>query len=254
MTEATTKKKLSGFMLLNILLAIAFFLFGGLYIVLFTPGIALILLIPSIIVNVLLACFYRTYKQNGTMKVPLIASRCIAVLLLILALVSPLIGSHFTYEPSMYFLKRTLFVYGVRLDAGDVLPHKLPDNRSEYYFHTGSSTLAQDDHPYADLVFRCDGGCFGELAENAEKHGLERRSPAMSLDDYLSVFPEDDPIMQDADALSSLLADYTDVPSPLLYRLGCENMLRFAEHAEVYRRSGAGCAFDRATGYVIIWG
>ncbi len=241
-------------MLLNILFVIAFFLFGGLYIILFTPGIALILLIPLIIVNVLLACFYRTYKQNGTMKVPLIASRCIAALLLILAFAAPLIVSRFTYAPSMYLLKRTVFVYGIRLDAGGVLPQKLPDNISEYYFHTGSSSLAQDAHPYADLVFRCDGGCFGELAENAEKHGLERRSPEESLDEYLSVFSEEDRIMQDADALSSLLADYTDVPSPLLYRLGCENMLRFAEHAEVYRRPGAGCAFDKATGYVIIWG
>ena len=245
------KKKMSGFGLLNAILVIGFFFLGGILLVLSTAGITSILIIPSIIVNALLAFFYERYKQNGTMKVPMIVSRCIAVLMFVIVFGSPFIGGGFTYTPSMYSMKRTVFVYGVRPSASAVLPRKLPKNVSEYFFRTGLQVPAQDYHPYADLVFRCDGNSLSEYGENAEINGLEKHSPETTLKEYLG---EDDNIMNDEVQLSYLLAKYTDVPKDLLYHLECEDMLRFAENAEVYRSSGAGCAFDRTTGYVIIWG
>ena len=154
----------------------------------------------------------------------------------------------------MYFLKREVFILGVRPKAGDVLPKKLPKDISGYYFRTGMQFPAQDYHPYADLIFRCDAEYMDELEEYVTKNGLVLRERSMPFEDYFDSLNLDEKIKIDNEQMSCLASKYVDVPSNLLYRLEYDDILRFAENATVYRGTNSGCAFDEKTGYVIIWG
>ena len=251
------KKKMSGFGMLNVLMVIAFFFLGGFILVLATAGITMFLIIPSIIVNALLACFYKRYKQNGTMKTQMIISRCIAILLFIIVFGSPFIGAGFTDSKSMYLPKREVFVFGVRSSAANVLPHKLPKDASEYYFRTGLQLAAQDYHPHADLLFRCGTESIDSLISEAESRGMAKMSEG-SPEGFKELFCGDEEyekqILSDKVSLVSVTCKYFNIPNVPLDKLDNESIRHMAEHGICYGSGSQGCAFDRETGYAVYWG
>ncbi|MBP5581456.1 MAG: hypothetical protein J6X85_06690 [Ruminococcus sp.] len=96
---------------------------------------------------------YRRSRENVTLKRILIFIRAAAVILMIGAYTMPVICTNYSKSSFMYPLKRYIFINGVNETAGDLLPEKLPEGVTVYYFRTEPRIMfAQDYTPYAYLV------------------------------------------------------------------------------------------------------
>ena len=253
MTNNTIKKKKTKLETLNTVLVLLFFFGGGIIFIVPALGITETMFFPFLIVNILIVIFYNIYKKNGRMRKMLVFSRCIAVFILVIVFGAPFVGAGFRDNKAMYFLKREVFVYGVRTEADKVLPKKLPKDITDYYFRTGMQFPAQDYRPYADLIFRCDEKYLSLLIDEAEKNGLIKREPETTFEDFLGDLYYDDSIINNKECLTAYACKYLDVPNYMLYRLDIDVIKQLAETAEVYRNKGSGFAYDKKTGYVIYW-
>ncbi|MBP3268238.1 MAG: hypothetical protein J6M07_07960 [Ruminococcus sp.] len=257
MAETAKKKTASGFILLNILIVIAFIVTCGPLWLLTTAGITLFLIIPHMVSTALCPLFYEHFKKKGTKRVPLRICRCVSVLTLFIMYISPIIGAGFTDSKSMYLPKREVFVFGVRSSAANVLPHKLPKDASEYYFRTGLQLAAQDYHPHADLLFRCGTESIDSLISEAESRGMAKMSEG-SPEGFKELFGGDEEyekqILSDKVSLVSVTCKYLNIPDMALYKLDTDSIRHLAEHGVCYGSGSQGCAFDRETGYAVYWG
>jgi hypothetical protein len=255
MTKHKEKQKKTGFALLNSVLIAAFFLGGGIIFLLATVGITEMLFLPFFIVNAALGILYGIYRKNGAMKVPVIICRVLAIVMVIVLFGSPIIGANFKDNKVMYPVKRAIFGYGVR--AGDdwkkVLPDKLPAECDEYFFRTELCMLAQDYHPYAYLVFRCDEKYFREYINNAEDHGFTKYENEKPFEDFLfeSGYAEED--LNDRCIADSVKGKYLNIPGHVLMWLSDEQILELSTETEVYLLGSFGCAFDKESGLMIFW-
>ena len=257
MAETAKKKTASGFILLNILIVIAFIVTCGPLWLLTTAGITLFLIIPHMVSTALCPLFYEHFKKKGTKRVPLRICRCVSVLTLLIMYISPIIGAGFRDSKAMYIPKREVFVLGVRSSAGDVLPRKLPKDASEYYFQTGLQLAAQDYHPHADLLFRCGSESIDALISKAEIRGMEKMSEG-SPEGFKELFGGDEEyeklILSDKNSLVSVTCKYLNIPDMALYKLDTDSIRHMAEHGICYGSGSQGCAFDREAGYAVYWG
>ena len=167
------------------------------------------------------------------MRKMLVFSRCIAVFILVIVFGAPFVGAGFRDNKAMYFLKREVFVYGVRTEADKVLPKKLPKDITDYYFRTGMQFPAQDYRPYADLIFRCDEKYLSLLIDEAEKNGLIKREPETTFEDFLGDLYYDDSIINNKECLTAYACKYLDVPNYMLYRLDIDVIKQLAENISV---------------------
>jgi len=257
MAETAKKKTASGFILLNILIVIAFIVTCGPLWVLTTAGITLFLIIPHMVSTALCPLFYEHFKKKGTKRVPLRICRCVSVLTLLIMYISPIIGAGFRDSKAMYIPKREVFVLGVRSSAANVLPRKLPKDASEYYFQTGLQLAAQDYHPHADLLFRCGSESIDALISKAESRGMEKMSEG-SPEGFKELFGGDEEyeklILSDKNSLVSVTCKYLNIPDMALYKLDTDSIRHMAEHGICYGSGSQGCAFDREAGYAVYWG
>lgn len=255
MTKNKEKQKKTGFALLNAVIVAAFFLGGGIIFLLATIGITDMLFLPFVIVNAALGILYNIYKKNGTLKVPVIVCRVLAILMLIVLFGSPIIGVNFKDKKVMYPVKRAIFGYGVRVgdDWKKVLPDKLPKECDEYFFRTELCMVAQDYRPYAYLVIQCDEKYFQEYIDNAENHSFTKYENEKTFEDLLfeSGFVEED--LNNRYIADPVKEKYLNIPGHVLTWLSDEQILELSTETEVYLLDSFGCAFDKKSGLMIFW-
>lgn len=256
MAETAKKKTANGFILLNILVVIIIIVTGSQIRLLGTAGITAVFIVPFIVSTMLCPRCYKQFKENGTKRVPLRICRCVSVLTLLIMYISPIIGAGFTDSKAMYIPKRDVFVFGVRSSAANVLPRKLPKDASEYYFRTGLQTLAQNSHPYADLLFRCGTESIDSLISEAESRGMTKMSEGSpeGFSDFFGDEESEKEMTSQKEGLIWSTCKYLNIPNVTLDKLDNESIRHMAEHGICYGSGSQGCAFDRETGYAVYWG
>ena len=140
---------------------------GGPFLFILTVGLSLYLLFINLAVNLVLVIFYKIYQKNGKCRTPLIITRIIAVVLVFISISIPFIPASCCYTKQMYPIQRFTYVHGVRQSANEILPKKLPQNISDYYFRTQLNFPAQDYSPYSYLSFYTDKDSIAELEESS---------------------------------------------------------------------------------------
>jgi hypothetical protein len=158
---------------LNNAIFILWLFFGGPLLFILTVGLSLYLLFINLAVNLVLVIFYKIYQKNGKCRTPLIITRIIAIVLVFISISIPFIPASCCYTKQMYPIQRFTYVHGVRQSANEILPKKLPQNISDYYFRTQLNFPAQDYSPYSYLSFYTDKDSIAEMRPDSAGDGVE---------------------------------------------------------------------------------
>lgn len=257
-SEKIKKPKKSVYFYINIILVIAFVLLCGPMWMIPTLGITVIFYIPAFVSNIALPLLYDKYRRYGRFRPALIITRCIAVLSVLIIFTSPIICMNFDNSRAMYHIKRAVFVYGVKHSASDALPSRLYGKCYDYSFITQPQWFAMDYHPCGVLSFRCDKEDIQTYIDDSEKKGLKKRTYEISFEERLGDIYYDSSIMSDKVSITALTGRYLGIPgvpcSRFTHEMSVEEIIQFAEGAEVYEKNGISCfAVDRGTGLVAFW-
>ncbi len=138
----------------------------------YTIGISVILFPIALAAVLLLGLVYKLAADLENRKKILCISRAIAALALIAFYMPTLILMNFDEAELLYPLKRAYYTHGVFGENykfyEDMLPEKLPDNCSDYYFRTQGCFPAQDYHPSSYLMFHTDREMLDSYAAHYE--------------------------------------------------------------------------------------
>lgn len=256
MTNNKARAKRSVYFYINVLFVLFFFFLGGCFLLFAANGITGILLLPFLAANFFLVSLFRKNRKDGTFRVPLIIVRIITILFAVIIFVSPIIGVSFKNNKLFYPVKRAVFGYGVRSDSEwkKILPQHLPDNCDEYFFRTEMSVPAQDYHPYAYLVMRCDKEQIKEYISKAKANGLENIKNVKTFSEYNFDNKTDIELYeQDINYHVTVISDFLSIPYHVFIWLSDEQKLELSTDAVVYKSGRFGCAFDESSGLCLFW-
>lgn len=159
----TKHSTLSSINVLIVFMAMPF----GLMFVMYTSGIANILIEVGFWVNIVLVLFYKIYKKYGRFRKAVIVLRSVAVTVLVLAVLAPVMLMKFDKNKIVYPVKRFCYSYGnYGVIDNNILPSFLPKKCDDYLFITKGSVPAQDYHADAYLIFHTDRNTL----KNYENH------------------------------------------------------------------------------------
>ncbi len=231
---------------------------------LLTLGLMLFLFIPFIILNVLLASFYKKYKSSGSHRAEVISLRCVIIAIIAVLSVSPFIIRNFENNRSMYTIKRLVYTYGSSLRGQD-LPSKIPAEVEDYDFYTPIAIHGPDSAPHSCLSFVCDKETAEDYLNDyvdkvgAKKHEhSSKRFSKITFKEYLGGYDERAP--EDKHSLLNSASLYLDVPSFPDYRIWVsmqtEQLVQCIESVEVYENNaGRVCMmYDPMNSFFVFWG
>lgn len=218
---------------------------GGLMFVMYTSGIAGILIGIGFFVNLALVLFYKVYKKYGRFKKIVITLRVIAITILVLMILSPITLMSFKYTKSMHPLKRFCYNYGVYgISKNNVLPSEMPKKCDDYMFITKGCVIAQDYHADAYLIFHTDKDTLKKYENHFDSlNDAERRVTHMPN-------PEE---KQFSDEI--MLKCPEELPRHVFGQLQPEHIHDF-EKAIIYTVPsyyGKGCMLDYNSGLAVFW-
>lgn len=224
-----------------------------------TLGILTVFILPFIFCNILLAVFHSIYRKNGRFRPAVTALRCAVIMIIAVLSVPPYIITRFENNEAMYPAKRIVYTYGVKKRASDVLPSKLPDKADGYVFFTQTSLHGPDYVPCSFLSFVCDDVTAKDYLNNyVDEAGVTKCERRQTFKEYIQENYSDETILEDKISASTLISRYLDIPSfptSRLYALMQTNqMIQFAENAEVYELDGYPClAYDTKNNIFAFW-
>jgi hypothetical protein len=244
---------------LNNAIFILWLFFGGPLLFILTVGLSLYLLFINLAVNLVLVIFYKIYQKNGKCRTPLIITRIIAIVLVFISISIPFIPASCCYTKQMYPIQRFTYVHGVRQSANEILPKKLPQNISDYYFRTQLNFPAQDYSPYSYLSFYTDKDSIAELEEKCKKKGGYTTEAEMTYSEYIADLEFTESELNDKELMLSYKSKYLESLKFSLYvfdHLNKEKQNELDENLVVYRFKNKrhGYAFDYDSGLVVVWG
>ncbi|MBE6861672.1 MAG: hypothetical protein E7497_02075 [Ruminococcus sp.] len=153
----------------------------------YTIGISGKLFLIALAAVLLLGVIYKLVMELGKGKKILCISRVVAILAIIAFYVPTLILMNFNETKLFYPLKRACYIHGVFGENyefyDDMLPEKLLDNCSDYYFRTQGCFPAQDYHPSSYLIFHTDTEVLDLYAAHYETLDCIRLENGMQSED-----------------------------------------------------------------------
>lgn len=251
--EDITEKK-SWLKIVNVLFVIFMVSGIGIFLIFGTIGITNVMLLPFLLANYILAILYHRSKKDKKYRKWMLVVRFVAISLSLIIIGSPFVGANFTTTRVMYPIKRAVFVCGVKTRAADIFPVFLKGKCEDYYFITQLNLPAPDYHPHAVLSFRCDEETMQEYIVFAEEHNFNR---CYKQDNFREQYKEE-LLEADRKYIFNAVMHYLDFDGYPVYRLSDtfdldnDQLIQFAEDAEVYENNGITCCIiDRTTGYIL---
>lgn len=242
------KKKTSIWFIVNGLYILGTILFGWVW-CLITIGITFVLLPFQIIISIALAIVSKKHREN---KKLLYTLRAAAIAVTAVILLSPLAILKFENTRIAYPVKKAAYSLGVgsMKSCWQVFPVTLPKNCEDYTFITEPSTIAQDYHPSAYLIFHSNSDTLKKYeTQISSLYKVERyENTPKNPEDYYK------------DGMSDEYKEQIDVemkcpdelPRHVYYKF-CNKLPDDLENAVVYRINSTGCMFNYETGLAVFW-
>lgn len=239
----TKHSTLSSINVLIVFMAMPF----GLMFVMYTSGIANILIEVGFWVNIVLVLFYKIYKKYGRFRKTVILLRTTAIIIFVSGLLAPVILLNFKHTKLMYPVKRFCYSYGVYGIADNtILPSGLPEKCENYMFITQGDTLAQDYHPSAYLAFYTDSGTLKKYENHFDSmNDTERQTTHMPNQKEKQI----------PDEYKILLKCPEELPRHVFWTLQPEHIHDF-KNAIIYivpAYYNKGCMIDYDSGLAVFW-
>ena len=245
------KPKKLGFWVANLIIGIVSVIFScfiGLW-TLSVVGLFPYFFFVLLVLFILIPVFYRKNRKNGKFRLPMWLTRISFVLISLLYVFLPYIGSNFEHDEYFYIPKKLIYTYGVyspNSSIDEMLPKHLPDECNDYKFKTQLGSIAQDYHPSVYLMFYTDKATmeqyeknFDALSNVTEVSAECEKREFYSLDNTTFYYPKNFP-----NHAFSWLDDvhrkrFVDMPNAKLYIAGT-----------YYTK---GCLLDYDSGLVVYW-
>lgn len=237
----TKHSTLSSINVLIVFMAMPF----GLMFVMYTSGIANILIEVGFWVNIVLVLFYKIYKKYGRFRKTVILLRTTAIIIFVSGLLAPVMLMKFDKNKIVYPVKRFCYSYGnYGVIDNNILPSFLPKKCDDYMFITQGSFPAQDYHPSAYLAFHTDSGTLKKY----ENHFDSLNNAELKV----THMPDKEDYMNNDDLR---LKCPEELPMHVFQRLKTEHIHDF-EKAIIYTVPayyGKGCMLDYNSGLAVFW-
>lgn len=217
----------------------------GLMFVMYTSGIANILIEVGFWVNIVLVLFYKIYKKYGRFRKTVILLRTTAIIIFVSGLLAPVVLMNFKHTKSMYPLKRFCYNYGVyRIE--NFLPDSMPEKCDDYLFITKGSVPAQDYHADAYLIFHTDRNTLKNYENHFDSMNDAERQTVHMPNQEEKQFPDEYEI---------LLKCPEELPRHVFWTLQSEHIHDF-KNAIIYivpAYYNKGCMLDYNSGLAVFW-
>lgn len=237
----TKHSTLSSINVLIVFMAMPF----GLMFVMYTSGIANILIEVGFWVNIVLVLFYKIYKKYGRFRKTVILLRTTAIIIFVSGLLAPVVLLNFKHTKSMYPIKRFCYNYGVH-PIENFLPDSMPEKCDDYLFITKGSVPAQDYHADAYLIFHTDRNTLKNYENHFDSMNDAERQTAHMPNQEEKQFPDEYEI---------LLKCPEELPRHIFGQLQSEHIHDF-KNAIIYivpSYYGKGCMLDYDSGLAVFW-
>lgn len=225
-----------------------------------TFSISLVMIPVLLIANAVLVICYQRYIRIGQGKNLLYAMRAIIVILLAVMLVAPYVIINFDHQKSAYQWKKLAFTYGVgnKENCQQLLPDKMPDECENYLFITQGQAIAQDYRPSLYLAFHTDEATLREYEQKMKDNGAKQKNYSVSYDDYLAEWNLTEEDFKDEYTMYSVQVQYMKrkgFPQHAFDRLEPVHMTDFDNDTLVYYFEDYyyGCMIDYDSGLAFFW-